>query len=526
MNESAPLFPSVAAWLFIFGIGFEILRILFLKISRRQPSPLLKFFTWVLRPWTGWALFNLVYRWGWEPNLNNFQTFPFFANLWTQNETFAESLVRIAHSPGLPIWGGVALAILIAILLLLLWVLRHTSHPIWPALCSLYVLAIGLHLSLASLPNGAWNGDGLSGSLLIPWNDAGSTMLYAMPRIQSTRDYLERFEHIQPSLKMTVHGLSHPPAASLSLFWISKAMGVKGKDIRIPSVRLRYALGLTAVGALNIFVLFLLGRSLFNTPTGFLAATLWATAPSVSAYITFAQDSVYALFFNLAFFLIWHVVHAEKQSRSLLWGTLLGANFFMMIMMNYSWCLMTTLFVLFLLTSRFHRKWKFKEVAIRACWPLSLMTLLTALLLLTYHLDYWAIYRYSNDYVSTFYQRLNTPYRWTMALLGGQIDLFLMLGSVTCSAFLVTLARFRRNSFSDPKIVYLALALFIFALPLLFGPKGLKLETSRCWIWMASLPIAFASHRLLQMPRLFVYGTPIVSVLTYAILRLYMEFIA
>ena len=526
MNESAPLFPSVAAGLAIAGIGFEILRLLFLKWRRRPPSPLLRFFTWTLRPWTVWALFNLLYRWGWEPKLNNYKTFPFFANLWVDGESFADSLARIAHSPGLPIWGAVSLVLLLALLLLLLWVLRHPSTPIWPPLCALYALSIGLHLSLASLPYGAWNGDGVSGSLLIPWNDAGSTMLYAMPQVRSTRDYLERFEHIQPSLKMTVHGLSHPPVASLSLYWIGKLMGVTDKDIHLPGVRLRFAIGLTAAGALNVFVLFWIGRRLFDTRTGFLAATLWATAPSVSAYITFAQDSVYALFFNLAFLLVWRVVQAERLSSSLRWGTLLGATFFMMVMMNYSWCLMTTLFVLFLLAVRRPTPGTFRETALRACWPLALMTLLTALLLLTYHLDYWAIYRCSSEYVATCYQRLNTPYRWTMALLGGQIDLFLMLGSVTCSAFLAALVRLRPSRLRDPRVLYLALALALFALPLLFGPKCLKLETSRCWIWMTSLPLAFAAHRLLQMPRLFAFGAPAVATLTYMLLRLYMEFIA
>ena len=527
MNESAPLFPSVAAGLAAFGIAFELIRFLFLAATRRSPSPFLSFFTWALRPWTIWALFNLVYRWGWAPRLNNYRTFPFFANPWIQDEPFRDALLRIVHSPGLPVWGWVVPSLLIAILLLLAWTLRRPSSArIWPALFGLYLLAIALPLSQASLPDGAWNEEGPGGSLLVPWNDAGSTMLYAMPRIQSTRDYLERFEHIQPSLKMTVHGLSHPPAASLSLFWIGKVMGVKGKDIRLPAVRLRYAIGLTAAGALNVFVLFLIGRALFNAKTGFLAATLWATAPSVSAYITFAQDSVYALFFNLAFFLIWRTVQAERLSSSLRWGTLLGADFFMMVMMNYSWCLMTTLFVLFLWAARLRTPWTLRETVLRAGWPLALMTLLTALVLLTYHLDYWAIYRFSNEYVSGCYARLNTPYRWIMALVGGQIDWLLMLGSLTCSAFFATLVRFRKHSLADPRILFLALALAIYALPLLFGPKCLKLETTRCWIWMASLPLAFGAHRLLQMPRLFVYGAPAVSVLTYMILRLFVEFIA
>lgn len=527
MNAWSNLFPSVPAWVAIIGLGFEGFRLALRRMDRWRNASLLAFATWTIRPWTLWAFFNLIYRWRWDQGFHNRRTFPFYANSWIEEETFGQALSRIAHAPGAPLWGGVALAILLAMLLLLAWALRRKSARIWPAVAGLYALAIGLHLSLASLPNGAWNGDGWSGSLLSSWNAPDATMLYAIPHIRSSQDYFKRFLHIQPSLSITVHGLSHPPGASVSLYWIGNWMGVKGKNIRDAEVRLRYALGLAAFGALNVFAIFLIGRSLFDARTGFLAATLWASAPSVSAYITFAQDSVYALFFNLALLLGWHVVHAERRSTSVLWGTLLGADFFVMVMMNYSWCLATTIFVLLALAIGRRRKWRMGEYAVRACWPLTLMTLLAAAFLISYHLDYLAMYRCSSEFVNQCYAGITGPYQWIMALIGGQIDLFLLLGSVTCSAFLVALACLRKSSFADSRVVYLAIVLGVFLLPILFGPKCLKLETSRCWIWVVSLPLVFAADRLLRMPtRLFVYGAPAVSVLTYAGLRLFLEFLA
>ena len=112
-----------------------------------------------------------------------------------------------------------------------------------------------------------------------------------------------------------------------------------------------------------------------------------------------------------------------------------------------------------------------------------------------------------------------------MALIGGQLDLFLLLGSVTCSAFVAALLRLGKAKFGEPRVIYLAILLSVFALPLLFGPTCLKMETARCWNWIASLPIAFAAARLLDMPhRVFAYGAPVVSVLTYIAMRLFLNF--
>ena len=477
---------------------------------------------WILRPWTVWAFFNLFFRWRWDQGFNDRRTFPFYAILWNKEESFKEALARLAHAPGLP-WLGAAAVLLLAMVLLLAWVMRRNPARSWPALGGLYVLAIGLHLSLACLPNGARSEPGRTGSLLAAWNNPGSTMLYALPLIQDSHDYFRRFPEIQPKLRRTIHGLSHPPGASLSLHWIGRAAGVRSRDIRDPANRLRYTVGLVAFGALNVFAIFALGRAAFGARAGFLAATLWATAPAVVAYAPFAQDSAYAVFFNLALWLGWQTATAPRRTGW--WGFLLGLDFFALILMSYSWCLATSIFALFALAVGGRNRWRPREYAARIVFPLAVMTALAAAFLAYHRLDYWAMYRYASQYVNQWYP-FTGPYQWILALLGGQIDLWLMLGSVTCSAFAVALFRLRKPDFREPRTIYLLIVLGIFALPLLFGPNCLKMEAARCWIWVGSLPLAFAADRLLRAPRLFAWGAPAVSALTYAVMRLFLDFAA
>jgi hypothetical protein len=522
MNDWSRLFPSVPAFLALAGAGFELAWLAARWRGRLRSSPPMVFAAWALRPWTLWALFNLFYRWRWDQGFNARRTFPFYALPWQPEETFAEAWTRIAHAPGLP-WLGAALLLLAALIGLLVWVVRRNPGRLWPALGGLYLLAIGLHLSLACLPDGARDEPGRPGSLRAAWNNPGSTMLYAQPLIQNSRDYFCRFQELQPKLRRTIHGLSHPPGASLALRWIGQAAGVKSRDIRNPENRLRYTVGLVAFGALNVFAIFALGRALFDARAGFLAATLWAAAPAVAAYAPFAQDATYAVFFNLALWLGWQTAVAERRRG--VWGFLLGLDFFVLILMNYSWVLATSLFALFALATGLRNRWALREYGARLVWPLAVMTVVAGAFLAAHRLDYWAIYHYASQYVKQWYP-FTGPYQWTMALLGGQIDLWLMLGSVTCSAFVAALAGLRRADFAAPRTIYLFIVFGIFALPLLFGPNCLKMEAARCWIWVASLPLAFAADRLLRAPRLLLYGAPAVSALTYAGLRLFLDFAA
>ncbi len=524
MNTVHSLFPSVPAILLLIGIAVELFCRIIRFFPARRPPPFLTFVVWAIRPWTLWALFNLIFRWRWDHGFNNRLTFPFYANPWPPDHGFAEAITRLLHSPTWILWMGLSIFLTLAIVSLLTWTLRSSKPSrLWLSLPGLYVLAVALHLSLACMPHGAWTDQGRSGSLLAAWHNTGSTMLHVIPRIQSTHDFLSRFQEIQPKLRSSIHGLSHPPFASLSLNWIGQVMGIQENNILLPDVRLRYAIGLTLFGALNLLLLFFLGRSLFDAQTGFLTAVLWTTAPAVSAYATFAQDSIYALFFNSALLLSWHVVHSQR--RTLLWATLLGIDFFVIIFMNYSWCLATTLFALFALATGIRHRWGIRDAALRLLLPLCVMTLLTAAFLAYFRLNYWAMYQYSNQFVIQWYP-MSGIYQWTMALIGGQFDLFLLLGSVTTSAFASTLfAHLRTTQLREPRVQFLLIVLAVYTLPLLFGPNCLKMETARCWIWVASLPLAFAASRLLHMPhRIFILGTPIVSSLTYAVLRLFLDF--
>ena len=522
MNDWSRLFPSVPAFLAIVGVGFELVWLASKRVGHLRDHLLPAFAAWALRPWTIWAFFNLFFRWRWDQGFNERRTFPFYALPWNKEETFAEALARIAQAPGL-VWLGVSAFLLLAMILLLVWVVRRNPARVWPALGGLYVLAIGIHLSLACLPNGARDEPGRPGSLRAAWNNPGSTMLYALPLIQNSRDYFCRFPELQPQLRRTIHGLSHPPAASLSLYWIGQAAGVRSRDIREAEIRLRYTIGLVMFGALNALVIFALGRALFDARAGFLAATLWATAPAVAAYAPFAQDSVYAVFFNLALWLGWKTATADRRGG--IWAVLLGLDFFALILMNYSWCLATSIFVLFALAVGRRNRWPLRDYAARLVFPLAVMTGVTAAFLAAHRLNYWAIYHYASQYVNQWYP-FTGPYQWTMALLGGQLDLWLLLGSVACSAFVAALAGLRRAEFAAPRTIYLFVVFGIFALPLLFGPNCLKMEAARCWIWTASLPLAFAADRLLRAPRRFAYGAPAVSALTYAGLRLFLDFAA
>ena len=523
MITAPNLFPSFPAALALAGIAFELARLATRRFRRFHNVSAWTFAAWTVRPWTAWAFFNLFYRWRWEAGFNERLTFPFYAIPWAKGESFAEGLRRIWTAPNSFPWLFAALASAAAICALLCWFLRIRPRRAWPSLALLVGLAASLHVSIACLPNADWSDPNRTSSIMAAWNRAGSTMLYSVPHVKSSGDYFRRFIEIQPKIRSTIHGLSHPPAASLSLYWIGKAMGLeKGANVRLPDVRLRYSLGLILFGTINACVLFCLGRSLFNASAGFLAAALWTTAPSVASYASFAQDSLYAVFFNLSLWLGWQTVTAER--RPAVWAVLLGCSFFAMVFLSYSWCLATTMFALFAAFMGWRNRWSLSGWIVRAAAPLAVMSVLSSAVLAWHRLDYWTMYRFANHYVVQWYP-FTGPYQWTMALLGGQLDLFLLLGSVACSAFVASALGFRRQGHLDPRWTFLAIVLGVFALPLLFGPNCLKMEAARCWIWIASVPLAFAADRLLHMPsRWFAVGAPAVSAATALSLRLFLDF--
>jgi hypothetical protein len=131
----------------------------------------------------------------------------------------------------------------------------------------------------------------------------------------------------------------------------------------------------------------------------------------------------------------------------------------------------------------------------------------------------------SSEYVRQWYC-FDTVYRHIIAWIGGQVDLWLMMGTITCSAFFASVySRIRRRRFS-PQFIFLLILLSVYIIPILFGPTCIRLETARCWMWVLSVPVCFASEFLLRQdrPRIFVTVTMIFSLGLYTIMRLFLNF--
>ena len=395
-----------------------------------------------------------------------------------------------------------------------------------PALVAIYVVAVLLPIAVASLPDGFHpKQDRAKSSVKSSWH-THNTVLYAVPLIKSKGHFLKHFIEIQPQLRRTIHGYSHPPGGSLSLYWIGRAMGVGGEDIRHQRVVIHYVIGLALFGALNVFVLYFLGSRLFqSTTTGLVSALVWATMPATLTYSNFAQNTVYGVFFNAALLLTWLCV--TSRTHTACWSVLLGLVFYLLTMLDYSWCLATTLFAIFASIMGLQRRWPRREILVRGILPLTIMTVLLAATLIHYRLNYLAAYKISSTYVCEWY-RFTGPRQWITALFGGQIDILLMAGSVVTSAVVVTLTRWKRAHLTPvrPELILLLVLLGVYVIPLLLGPTALKMETARCWNWVMSIPVAFAASTLLAQPRrvLYVCGAIAVSTTTATVMRLFLNF--
>ena len=210
------------------------------------------------------------------------------------------------------------------------------------------------------------------------------------------------------------------------------------------------------------------------------------------------------------------------------WTTnlLLGLVFYALTMLNYSWCLVTTVFAVFAAIMGLRGRWSLREILLRGILPLAIMTVLLTATLVHYRFDYLAAYKVSSAYVGEWY-RFTGPRQWLTALFGGQFDILLMSGSVVASAVVVTLTRRRSAGLAHTRPqVLLFVVLGVYVIPLLLGPTALKMETSRCWHWVMSIPVAFAATTLLAQPRrrLFVYGAIAVSTATATVMRLFLNF--
>ncbi len=468
--------------------------------ARRARRRLLR---WSGRPWAAWAVLSLVSRRWADLGFNNAVTFPFYANRWDPSLGAWATILERAASPLVGWWVALAAAAAAAAVLAVHGLsATRPAGRVRPAFAAavLPVAAFCFWIATSALPRGAVPaGPREPGSLLQAWHDPASTLLYAVPHVRSVPDFLRRFEAIQPALRRTIHGASHPPGAVLSLYGIGRLAGAADGDIRTDAVKIRYALGLAAFGTLNVGVLLLLGRLLTgSTRTGLLAAALWALSPAAAVYATFSQDVLYSVFFNLGLAGLFAAVRRERPSVAA--GVLLGAVFFAMTMLSYSWCLVTTIFAVFAAWQGRAARWRVRDYAVRVILPLGVMALLLGATLAAFRMDYLGAYRFARAYHEEWY-RYTSAYQWSLALAGGQADLLLMMGSTVCCAFLYGLARVLRRRPVEPAGALLLVVLAVYAIPVLVGPNPLKMETSRCWMWVTSVPMVFAATTLEQFPR-------------------------
>lgn len=509
-----------------------VFEVLYLMMGREKW--LWKLVSWILRPWSFWAALSVVYQLNPSRGMGVLKTaptyipniFPFFAQPWNRNETFLSVMARLSATSTVWVFGSVVVLLAGILFVVIKRVLSDESFSrkqIILMLSGLYLVAGVLSFSVGSLPDGVWSSAEKNGSFLSGWH-AHNTVLYAVPFVKSKGHFLRNFKEIQPRLRITIHALSHPPGGALSMYYLGKAVGAQGMNIRLDSTRIRYAFGLVFFAALNVFVLFAMGRSMFGSNKhGFTAAMLWMVMPSVLAYSIFAQDSLYAVFFNLTLLFSWRVCTLEKMPYVDM--VVLGVVFFFLNFLNYSWCLVTLIFALFLLYCWRSFKWTFRSLFLRGVIPLGIMTVLSGIVLLKYKLNYLDAYKVSSEYVRQWYQ-FETVYQNVVAWIGGQVDLFLMMGAVTCSAFFASVYAGIRKRKLSLQLTFLLIILSVYLLPIIFGPTCIRLETARCWMWVLSVPVCFAAQFLLKQDRarIFVTVAVMVSLATYTVMRLFLNF--
>lgn len=479
------------------------------------------------RPWAAWAVLNAFCRLNAERIFNDPLTFPLYARPWSGAPVLSY-LGGLAREAEFWFWSLAAAGLAVAVGALAAAVSRRGEPgPGRTAVTAglLCLAAFWLWTAAACLPRGARpRGPEDPGSYLGVWHEAGSTFLYSMPEIRSPGAFLRDFAAIQPRLRRTIHAATHPPGAALSLYWIGRLAGADPSRIRENPQKARYALGLTAAAALNVAAVCLLAGGLFRSARiGLLTAALWAVAPAAVTYSVFAQDAVYALFFHLALAGTWFAVTGR---RSPLAGVGLGAVFYILTMLTFSWVIIAAVFAVFAAVTGFRERWSRADVLVRGLLPLAVMTVLAAATVLVCRLDYLAVYRYAHDYHRQWY-RYTGAGQWLLALFGGQLEMFLMMGTVPASVCAGLLfRRLRRRVPLSPPATFLAVTIAAYLLPIVFGPNPLKMETSRCWLWIPALPLAFAARRmaLSRRPAAWLTGAIAASFASVYLMRLFIDF--
>lgn len=495
MESVKPLdFPVL---LFLAGMAFEFIR--YIASPERKQSQAFRLATYFMRPWTFWALFNFIFRLRIDDAFNRPETFPFFANPWVVNETWRAAFHRL-NTPEFWLWSAALLVSAAATAALV----RRFWAPGFSRVAGVTILlglGILLPLNFAAIPGGVTRAVTERDAMLRPWFITGGTMLHCMPFVKSTTHYLSNYELIQPRLVISMHGLTHPPFASLSLHWLGRLTGAGGERLTVESDRWHYAMALTCFNALAVLAMVFLGTALFgDARIGWLSGLFWLIKPAALAHNTFAQDGVYSVFFILALALGWQVITLKRPPRLRI--LLLGGVFFVLSQLTFSWCIMTSIFAAFAAFRGKVERWTLRSWMERLIAPLAVFAVLLFGFCAYYKLDYLAVYKTASDYVNRFYA-FQHAYHWIMALIGGQLSIILMLGSVVGSFFLVRILPLWRRT-DDPAVQYALTALVFYLIPVLFGPTCLKMETDRCWAWMTAIPLAFVAREVAKQetPRL------------------------
>ncbi len=512
------------------------------RFRRRHPdsssfwAPLVLCF---FRPWAAVAIANFVVR-AMGYSFLNLQTYPFYANAWPVPHTsFATYLREVLQMEGTRIWLPFATVMALVIVFAAFRVCksRHanaspgSTRTLVSTLVGLYLATVSFFISLASVPEGFFGDNGLPSSFLGPWHDPGSTMIYADYYIRPRpKDYLRDFHLLQNRMDLIIHAKSHPPLASLFVRWVGQLAGAdtswNRKAYRDSFVKLRYAIGQTFVSALNIFLVFAIGAAMFDRRTGLFASILWILAPSVTSYATFAPDMNYALFFNGALLFTWLVATSATWKRAMVYALPLGLCFAMLVLMNFSWCIVTTDFAVFVFWVGMRDRRGWRDFVFRAAPALAVMTLASGYVIIHYGIRYFTIYQKSANFVAPFYHH-NSLTHMLISLFGGQVEWLFLIGPAVCSLFFMFLfSREIRQKYPLQRLFAIVL-LAIFAIPILFGPPCLKHEVARCWIWMASIPIVLAARFCLdRITPLACSAVAASSAATSLLLRIVLEFLS
>jgi len=477
---------------------------------------------WFWRPWGLWAVLNIVFRllgrWGFGDRT----TFPFFCNPWRSGSGWRATFDWLFARQELATWSLVLFLLGLLFLLTCRQIIAAppTRRTTALVLVVLVAFAFVLPLTYECLPEGPGNLDDSEGCFLQVWLDSGSTMLYCMPRVHSKAHFLKHFDEIQPTLRVSIHGVSHPPGATLALYWLGKCFGATEQ---VTDDRLRYALGSTLFAALGVIAVFLLGWTMYQSrQAGLMAAALWAVKPAALAYNTFSPDAVCTVFFILFVALTWRIALADRRR----WGSMiaLGVVLYALTLLNFIWPLFVALFGFMVLLFAWRLDLRPADWIVRGAVPVALMALLLVTTCFYYRLNYVAVFHYALTYYNGCHR--TDLYQKVMETVGGQVDLYLMTGSFCVYLFWTRLPGWLRCKPVPPQALFLLaiLAFQIVTIVFLKGPAG---EASRIWAWIPAVPVAMVANHLrtLDRPGFYFTAAAAFALLQYYFMRLFLMFL-